>query len=449
MVRAEVDLLRRRVHVEFRSAETTLRRVAETIASLGYEPAITVEDGRLAQPPAIRRLYLQLGVAGFAFGNIMLFSIPRYANGGPLEGGFQRLFDVLNVLFALPVLLFSASDYFRIAWRAVRTRVMALEIPLALGLAALFGRSLVDIAAGRGEGFMDSFAGLVFFLLIGRLFQLKAFDRIAFDRTFRSFLPLSVQAERDGEPASVPIEQLRAGDRIRLRPLEVVPADSVLLDEAGIVDYAFITGEQTPVAVERGAAVRAGGRIVGRALRLRVARDVTHSQLASLWTNQVFSKPKAHWLADVAAHFGGWFTVAAIGFAAGGAIAWWPDAVQSASVATAVLIIACPCALTLSAPITLGTAMGRLGMRGLYLKSPAVALDLSRIDTVAFDKTGTLTIADAHAAIVPHGLSNERAAARPVARRRIRPPDEPRHCLRYPCLPARGRRRPRAPRRSP
>jgi Cu+-exporting ATPase len=407
VVRAEVDLLRRSVHVEFRSAATTLRRVAEAISSLGYEPAITVEDGRLARPPAIRRLYLQLGVAGFAFGNIMLFSIPRYANGGPLEGGFQRLFDVLNVLFALPVLLFSASDYFRIAWRALRTRVMALEIPLALGLAVLFGRSLVDIAVGRGEGFMDSFAGLVFFLLIGRLFQQKAFDRIAFDRTFRSFLPLSVQTERDGEPASVPIEQLRAGDRIRLRPLEVVPADSVALDESGIVDYAFITGEETPVSVERGERVRAGGRIVGRAMRLRVARDVTHSQLASLWTNQVFSKPKAHWLADVAAHFGGWFTVAAIGFAAGGAIAWWPDAVQSASVATAVLIIACPCALTLSAPITLGTAMGRLGMRGLYLKSPAVALDLSRIDTVAFDKTGTLTTADRHAAIVPHGLTND------------------------------------------
>ena len=281
VVRAEVDLLRRAVHVEFRSDETTLRRVAETIASLGYEPAITIEDGRLARPPAIRRLYLQLGVAGFAFGNIMLFSIPRYANGGPLEGGFQRLFDVLNILFALPVLLFSASDYFRIAWRAVRTRVMALEVPLALGLAVLFGRSLVDIASGRGEGFMDSFAGLVFFLLIGRLFQHKAFDRIAFDRTFRSFLPLSVQTERDGEPTAMPIEQLRSGDRIRVRPLEVVPADSALLDEAGIVDYAFITGEQTPVAVERGQTVRAGGRVVGRALRLRVPCDVTHSQLAS------------------------------------------------------------------------------------------------------------------------------------------------------------------------
>ena len=307
----------------------------------------------------------------------------------------------------IPVLLFSASDYFKTAWRAVRTGVMALEVPVALGLVVLFSRSIVDIATSRSEGFMDSFAGLVFFLLIGRLFQQKVFDRIAFDRTFRSFLPLSVQAEREGGPTSVPIEHLRPGDCIRVRPQEVVPADSTLLDEAGVVDYAFITGEQTPVALDGGQTVRAGGRILGRAVRLRVQRVVSHSQLASLWTNQVFGTPKAHWLSDVTARFGGWFTVGAIGLAAAGAIAWWPDAAQSASVATAVLIIACPCALTLSAPVTLGTAMGLLGMRGLYLKNPAVVLDLSRIDTVAFDKTGTLTTADAQDSVVPYGLSTD------------------------------------------
>ena len=406
VIRAEVDLLRRAVHVEFRSGETTLRRIAETIASLGYEPVITPEDGRLSQPPPVRRLYLQLGVAGFAFGNIMLFSIPRYANGGPLEGGFQQLFDVLNLLFAIPVLLFSASDYFRIAWRAIRTGVMALEIPVALGLAVLFTRSIVDIATARSEGFMDSFAGLVFFLLVGRLFQQKAFARIAFDRTFRSFLPLSVEIEREHGYSSVPIERLRSGDCIRVRPQEVVPADAVLLDEAAAVDYAFISGEQTPVEVRCGTTVRAGGRVVGRAMRLRVAREVSHSHLASLWSNQVFGAPKTHWLTGVSARFGGWFTGGAITLAAVGAVAWWPDAAQSASVATAVLIIACPCALTLSAPVTLGTAMGLLGTRGVFLKHPAVALDLSRVDTIVFDKTGTLTTSG-QGTVAPHGLSIE------------------------------------------
>ena len=101
----------------------------------------------------------------------MLFSIPRYANGAPLDPGFQRLFDGLNLLFSLPVLLFSASDHFRRAWNAVRTRAMTLDVPIAIGLLALFGRSVADIGVGRSEGFLDSFAGLVFFLLIARAFH--------------------------------------------------------------------------------------------------------------------------------------------------------------------------------------------------------------------------------------------------------------------------------------
>ena len=391
VTRSEVDLLRRSIRVEYRPDATTLRRIAERVASLGYEPLVSPED-TAPQPPAMRRrLHLQIGIAGFAFGNIMLFSIPRYVNGAPLDGGFQRLFDVLNVLFAIPVLLFSAQDYFRTAWHVLRGRSMSLEVPVALGLAVLFLRSVVDIATAHSEGFLDSFAGLVFFLLLGRLFQQKVFDRIAFDRTFRSFLPLSVRVERGDGLELLPLERLQPGDCIQIRRNEVVPADATLLDRAGSIDYAFITGEQRPVPVHSGGLVRAGGRAADRALRLRIVRDVSHSHLASLWNNPVFAKPKSPWLTDIAARFGAWFTVGAIALAVAGAIAWWPDATAAASVATAVLIIACPCALTLAAPITLGTTMGQLGQRGLYLKHPAVALDLSRIDFIVFDKTGTLT----------------------------------------------------------
>jgi Cu+-exporting ATPase len=400
---AEVDLLRRSVRVEFDPSMVSLRGVAERLAAIGYEPAIS-NEGTHAAPSARRRLYLQLGIAGFAFGNIMIFSIPRYANGAPVQ--FQRLFDALNVALAVPVLLFSAADYFRTAWQALRTRTMALEVPVAIGLAVLFGRSVVDIASARGEGFMDSFAGLVFFLLLGRLFQQRVFERIAFDRTFRSFLPLSARVESGREVTIVPIDDLRPGDRIIVRTHEVVPADAELLDASASVDYAFATGEQTPVRVTRGETVRAGGRAAAGAMRLRTLRDVSHTQLAALWDNPVFRKSKPQWIADVNARFGGWFTAGAIGLAAAGAIAWWPDARASASVATAVLIIACPCALTLAAPITLGTAMGMLGRRGLYLKHPAVALDLSRIDTIVFDKTGTLTEAGSRAVAEVHGLSD-------------------------------------------
>jgi Cu+-exporting ATPase len=393
IVRADADVLRRVVRVTFKPAQTSVRRVAEALASIGYPPALDAEPHTGDVPPARRRLYSQLGVAGFAFGNAMLFSIPRYVNGAPLGDGLQRLFGALNLALAVPVLVFSASDYFQSAWRAIRHRAINLDVPIALGLAVLFARSAVEIGSGRGEGFADSFTGLVFFLLIGKLFQQKTFDRLAFDRSYRSFLPLSVRVESQdtGRGVLVPIAHLRPGDRLIVRPSEIVPADASLNDESGAIDLSFVTGEARPVPLRRGDLVPAGARVIDGTLRLTVQRDVDHSRLAGLWNNPVFAKPKTYALADVAVRFGAAFTAVALALAAVGAIAWWPDAGASIQVATAVLIIACPCALTLAAPITLGTAMAMLARRGIYLKQPAVVLDLARVDAIVFDKTGTLT----------------------------------------------------------
>ena len=222
IVRAEADLLRRTVQVWFRRERLSLRAVAERLAAVGYEPAIEREQARSGPSAATRRLYLQLGLAGFAAGNMMLFSVPRYANGAALEPVFQHLFDALNLALATPVLLFSAADWLRAAWRALAARRLTLDVPVALGLLALYARSIADIATGAGPGFLDAFAGLVFFLLVGRLFQQKAFDRIAFDRTWRSFLPLRVRvATADGGWRTTPLDEVRAGDRLALRAHEL------------------------------------------------------------------------------------------------------------------------------------------------------------------------------------------------------------------------------------
>jgi P-type Cu+ transporter len=405
IARAEVDLLRRSVQVWFHADRMRLREVAELLAAAGYAPELPREAAAPGPVRSRRRDYLQLAVAGFAFGNAMLFSIPRYVNGAPLEAPFQQVFDALNVVLATPVLLYSASGYLGRAWRALAMLRLTIDVPIALGILALYGRSLADIVSGRGPGFLDSFAGLVFFLLIGRLFQQQAFDRIAFDRTFRSFLPLTVRVEQDGGWRRTAIDALRVGDVFSLRPQEVAPADAEVHDDGGTVDYAFVTGESTPVRVSRGDRVLAGGRVVERTLRLRVAGLVEHTHLARLWNHPAFSTGRRHWMAGVSDRFGAWFTIATLAVAAAGAIAWWPDPAMAVQVASAVLIIACPCALTLAAPVALGTAMARLAPRGLYLKSAAVLLDLSRVDTVVFDKTGTLTSGDVRAE-APAGLSS-------------------------------------------
>jgi Cu+-exporting ATPase len=282
------------------------RCAAPSAASIGYRPQVDHEGPGAGVPPGRRALYAKIGVAGFAFGNAMLFSIPRYVNGAPLEPAFQALFGALNLMLAVPVLLYSASDYFRSSWQSLRHRTMSLDVPVALGLAALFGRTVFEIGFGRGDGFADSFTGLVFFLLIGRLFQQRAFDRIAFDRTFRSFLPLAIRVEsRDtGRDVMVPIEHVRAGDCVHVRPGEIVPADAMLLDEQGAIDLSFISGESTPVTARRHDVVPAGGRVVGRALRLLVRSDVEHSRLARLWNRAQVSTVRVNDLTAVAARFG-------------------------------------------------------------------------------------------------------------------------------------------------
>lgn len=404
VAKSEVDLMRRTVRIDFDPAATSLRRIAEALTAIGYEPSLDPETQ--AQRSGIRRtLLLKIGLAGFAFGNVMIFSFPQYLSGKPVEAPFRQLFDSLNLALSVVVLLYSASDYFRGAWAALSRRGITLDVPVALGLAVMFVRSTADIAAGTGTGYFDSFTGLVFFLLIGKLFQEKAFDAIAFDRGVRSFLPLYARVMRDGVLVTRPIQDIAPGDTVHVRPNEVVPADAWLLDDHAEVDQAFITGESEPIAVARGEMVRAGARIVGRGARLTAQRPASQSTLVELWAHPVLQRTKAHWLADVAARFGAWFTLIAVGLAVAGAVAWWPDVRLSLEVATAVLIIACPCALTLAAPITLGTAAGVLGRAGCYLKSPAVALDLSRINHVAFDKTGTLTATERTTDIERDGLT--------------------------------------------
>jgi Cu+-exporting ATPase len=390
--RAEVDLVHRTVRVTYRHDRISVRRVAECLAAVGYPPSLDADAIRPGVPKERRRLYLKIGVAGFAFGNAMLFSVPRYLNGAPLDPAYQTVFGALNLALAVLVLLFSAREYFVRAARALRYATVTLDVPVAIGLAALFFQTAFDIVLSRGEGYADSFTGLVFFLLIGRLFQQQAFERIAFDRTFRSFLPLAVRvvSQDTGRDVAVPVEHLRPGDRVVIRAGEIIPADARSEAEAGSVDLSFVTGEDRPMDVRRGEVVPAGARVVGVALQLVLVTDVVHGRLASLWSQSRTSDiPDA--LADVSRQFGWWFTVVAIGLAAAGFVAWWPDVTTSARVATAVLIVACPCALTLSAPLALGTAMTRLGERGVYLKGPGVGLQLSRVDTVVFDKTGTLT----------------------------------------------------------
>ncbi|MCP5523441.1 MAG: heavy metal translocating P-type ATPase metal-binding domain-containing protein [Verrucomicrobiales bacterium] len=393
--RSQVNFPRREVTITFDETVLKLSGVVTLLHSLGYPPTLRLDAvEREGQRPSSRRLYLQVGVAGFAFGNAMLFSFPGYLG---LEGagsiGMRGFFGVLSLLLAVPVMVFSAADYWRAAWTALRRRVLTIDFPIAIGLAALFGQSAFEILTGAGEGYVDSLTGLVFFLLCGRVFQRKSYERLAFDRDYRAFFPLAVTRRQGAREEMVAVSRLAVGDRLLLRHGEIVPADARLVGGEGLMDYSFVTGEADPVEKAVGATLYAGGQQVGGAIEVETLKPVSQSYLASLWSNETFVRPRAARLDDLTNRFSRWFTLVVVGVALGAAT-WWGlrDASLALRAFTAVLIVACPCALALAAPFTFGTAQRLLGRAGIFLKRPQTIETLARVDSVVFDKTGTLTL---------------------------------------------------------
>ncbi len=396
IIRSTVDFTRKELSVEFDPSATSLRSIVELLTAIGYEPTITINTNVKPVNNAKKSLYLKIGLAGFATGNIMLFSMPDYLDTTDvLTTEYGIMFSVLNIALATPVLLYSASDYFKNAYRAFTTRSMSLDVPLALGILTLYVRSIFDILMNHSPGFMDSFSGLVFLLLIGKLVQQRTIDAFSFERNYASYLPLSVQVVDDGSEKSQSVTSLRVGDIIRIRNKEIVPTDSVLLSRLGHVDYSFVTGEAAPVELVQGAKVYAGGRIVGNSVELSVQKEVSRSYLTQLWNNDIFKKDKDRAFQNISARFGLWFTAFVIVFSIGAALFYLPDYRTAADVFTAILIIACPCALSLAAPFALNTAMRMMARRKLFLKNTDIVLDMAAADTIVFDKTGTLTNAEA------------------------------------------------------
>ena len=395
--RSLVNFSRREAALTFAPDRIKFSELAALLASLGYEPELSL--GALEKPKTSaqsKKSWLQIGVAGFAFGNIMLMSLPFYFGLDSLSGPwFKMVAGWLGLLFALPVVTFSAADFWRSAGFSVRQRVLTMEVPIALGLAAIYAASFFEVISQRGPGYCDSLCGLIFFLLCGRLFQKRTYDRLTFDRDYKDFFPLSVvRRTADGEE-SVAISRLKTGDQIILRNGELLPADATLVRGEACMDYSFVTGESEPVACESGRHLYAGGRQVGGAIEVETVKPVAQSYLASLWNNETFRKSRDIDLDSLTNRYSKRFTKLVIGVALAAAIFWmFQDATKALKAFTSVLIVACPCALALAAPLTHGTAQRILARLKIFLKNALVIERMAEVDTIVLDKTGTLTCAE-------------------------------------------------------
>lgn len=393
---SRVNFLKKTTTIQFDSAQTSLRKLAALLASIGYAPDINLGDVDGQKPPAIsRRLAYQLGVAGFAFGNVMLFSFPEYVGmSREIDPWFSNIFGYLSLLLALPVLLFSTRDYFVSAWQGLRQGHLNIDVPLCLAFLSLFFRSAWEIVTHTGAGYLDSFAGLTFLMLIGKWFQQRVWHRLSFERDYKSYFPVAATVRSGDEETSVPVSRLVPGDIIVVRNQEIIPADGILLKGAAQVDYSFVTGESDPVTVSSGDRIFAGGKQLGESVEISLTRRVAQSHLTQLWNNEAFKtneKGQVTQLADAAGRFFTWLILA---FGAGALIYWWGlrgDMPTAINAFTAVMIVACPCNIVLSIPFTLGNIVRLLGRQGFYLKNIRVVETFSDITAVVFDKTGTIT----------------------------------------------------------
>jgi Cu+-exporting ATPase len=391
--RSEVNFPRREVTISFNHSTIPLSQVVSLLSSLGYEPDLKLADLDGEKPKTPRRLLLQIAIAGFAFGNIMLFSIASYLGLDAVSGSsIQKLTGWFSLFLATPVVVYSGLDYWRAAWLSLREKLLRIEVPIAAGIVAIYGQSVYEVVSGRGPGYFDSLCGLLFFLLSGRLFQQKTFDRLSFDRDYKSFFPLSVTRKSEDHEEKISLDQVAIGDALVIRNGELIPADGMLLSDSALIDYSFVTGESEPVEKHRGEHLYAGGRQVGATIEVKTVKTVSQSYLTSLWNQEAFRKDRSDTLDTLTNRYSQRFTkiILAISFAA---MVFWLgfDSSKALKVFTSVLIVACPCALALAAPFTLGTAVRLLAAKGVFLKSPQVIESLAKVNAIVFDKTGTLT----------------------------------------------------------
>jgi Cu+-exporting ATPase len=386
---ARVDFVKKKLEVAFNPEVTGFPAVVRLLDSLGYTPALIPD----AQPDTQRgqgKTILKLAVAGFAFGNIMLFSFPEYL--GLSEASFQQLFSWLNVALSVPVLFFAAGHYFSKSFKTLKAREISVDVPLAIGLAALWLRSVYEVATGIGPGYFDSLSGLVFFLLIGTWLQERTWEAIRFDRSAERFFPLSALVLKDGKTQAVRVFDLVPGDRVQVRNGTLIPGDGILMSHSALIDYSYVTGESAPVYKVAGELLYAGGRSVQGMLELEVVRPFTESRLQQMWSNASQKGRPVSRIGRFAQRVSIWFTLGTLALAAGAFLAWWPvDLAKALFAATAVLMVACPCALAIATPFAYSNATRILGKNGFYLRSPEVVETLASVDHLVFDKTGTLT----------------------------------------------------------
>mgnify|MGYP003484344289 FL=1 len=391
---SQVNFPEKKVRINYNPTLVTVKEIVYLLSSIGYEPYISLENYETGKEKIDRSLTYKLGVAFFCFGNIMLLSFPEYFEVEEYWlDQYRGFFRWLIFALSLPSFFYSASGYYVSAYKSIRSKMLNIDIPIALGIVVMFVRSTFDIIMDYGSGFFDSLCGLIFFMLLGKMFQIKTYSFLSFERDFKSYFPIAItRINSDASEESIPVFDIQKGDRLLIRNQELIPVDGILISEKSEIDYSFVTGEAIPIVKQSGDKIFAGGKQIGKVIEMEVLHSVSQSYLTQLWSNDVFQKKVEQKHKTITDAISRYFTPILLLIAFAGFGYWiFFDANTAFNVFTAVLIVACPCALALTAPFTMGNVLRIMGKQKFYLKNALVIEQLAKVDTIVFDKTGTIT----------------------------------------------------------
>lgn len=403
VITSRLNFLKKELSVSYNPADVSLQAIVELLATLGYEPLLNLESTTKPQKVNAqqRSLILKIGVVGFCMGNIMMMSFPEYFHldlKNNIDATYQKFFLYFNFVLSLPVFFYGAYDYLNGAYISIReninrtTNVFSVDIPIAVAIITLYGRSIYETFINHSSGYYDSLAGLIFFLLVGKWMQQITYNYLSFERNYKSYFPLAVKVLRDQSERFLNVMELKKGDTIFIHHQELIPADALISKGKAMIDYSFVTGETDPLSKKVGEMIYAGGRQIGEGIELVVQKPVSQSYLTQLWNNEAFLKEKVMPTTELANLFSKYFTIITFLIASLAGIYWaFAEPNLFWNSVTAVLMVACPCALTLSMPFTMSATMAIFGRNKFYVKNQGVIQLLNEVNEIVFDKTGTLT----------------------------------------------------------
>ena len=389
-----------RARIRWNPQRTRMADIVAAIHQAGYgatpdAAAEARETRKLEHRQAVWRLF----VAAFCAMQVMMMATPSYvATGDELAPDLRQLLNWGSWFLTLPVMVFSAGPFISGAWRSLRARRIGMDVPVALGVLVTFvassGATFDPSGPFGGDVYFDSLTMFVSFLLAGRLLETRARHRVAqvLEAALGGMPETALRLDGQGQVHAVSVQRLVPGDRVRVPVGQAFPADGVVTDGSTRADESLLTGESAPVAKACGAALVAGSVNLGAPVVMQVLRtgaDTRLEGIVALMRDAMTQRPASARAAD---RWAAPFLWAVLLLAAGAAAVWSViDPSRAVWVAVSVLIVTCPCALSLAAPSALLSAASALARRGVMLQRLDALEAFTRVDRVYLDKTGTVT----------------------------------------------------------